>query len=373
MNDAIARCREMSDDELESSLRFLAEKERRNVTNLLAHLAETDRRKLHLKKGYPSLYVYCTKALRYDEGGAYRRIHASRVVTKYPDVMPLLEKGELNLTSLLLLSPILSAENHSAMFKEAAGKSKRELEAFVVAHAPRPALADHVARLPAAPPWVFVKPGAAPASPPSSEPAAAEFTGVIPSRPPLEWQAIVPITIERIRVGFDAGVLVMKLIDRARQILRHKYPEGRLEDIVRESLETLLDRKDPQRKLKLSAPPALVAEGPPEAPSPLPTRFLRAYAAGRYIAARVKSAVWARDQGRCAWRFEDGAVCGSRDFVEFDHIVPFAKGGRSEYRNIRLLCRAHNQLAAERAFPRPSEEGGAPAPARSPAGSSAPP
>jgi 5-methylcytosine-specific restriction endonuclease McrA len=80
------------------------------------------------------------------------------------------------------------------------------------------------------------------------------------------------------------------------------------------------------------------------APEP---RFLAAWRGGRYIPARVKRAVWQRDDGRCGWRFDDGQVCGSRDALEFDHFRPFAKGGRSDdARNVRLLCRMHNRMAA---------------------------
>ena len=50
---------------------------------------------------------------------------------------------------------------------------------------------------------------------------------------------------------------------------------------------------------------------------------------------------------RVARRFDDGQVCGSRDALEFDHFRPFAKGGRSDdARNVRLLCRMHNRMAA---------------------------
>jgi len=36
--------------------------------------------------------------------------------------------------------------------------------------------------------------------------------------------------------------------------------------------------------------------------------------------------------------------------VQFDHIDPYAKGGEATVGRIRLLCRAHNQYEAERAF-----------------------
>ncbi|MEO5989179.1 MAG: HNH endonuclease, partial [Candidatus Eisenbacteria bacterium] len=34
--------------------------------------------------------------------------------------------------------------------------------------------------------------------------------------------------------------------------------------------------------------------------------------------------------------------------LEYDHIIPVARGGQSTIANVRLLCRAHNQYAAER-------------------------
>jgi hypothetical protein len=43
----------------------------------------------------------------------------------------------------------------------------------------------------------------------------------------------------------------------------------------------------------------------------------------------------------------DGHRCGSRAFLEFDHIDPAGAGAGSAPDNIRLLCFAHNQFAAE--------------------------
>ena len=54
------------------------------------------------------------------------------------------------------------------------------------------------------------------------------------------------------------------------------------------------------------------------------------------IPAEVKREVWRRDQGKCA-------RCGSRDRLEYDHIIPVSKGGSNTARNIELLCEAHNR------------------------------
>ena len=54
------------------------------------------------------------------------------------------------------------------------------------------------------------------------------------------------------------------------------------------------------------------------------------------IPSHVRIEVWRRDTGRCV-------RCGSRDRLEFDHIIPFAHGGSSTARNIELLCEACNR------------------------------
>ena len=59
------------------------------------------------------------------------------------------------------------------------------------------------------------------------------------------------------------------------------------------------------------------------------------------IPEEVRIAVWRRDQGRCA-------RCGSRENLEYDHIVPVSKGGGNTERNIELLCQDCNRAKGNR-------------------------
>jgi hypothetical protein len=55
----------------------------------------------------------------------------------------------------------------------------------------------------------------------------------------------------------------------------------------------------------------------------------------------VKIAVWRRDRGVCA-------KCGSRNNLEYDHIIPLSKGGSNTVRNIELLCQACNRIKSDK-------------------------
>jgi 5-methylcytosine-specific restriction endonuclease McrA len=71
---------------------------------------------------------------------------------------------------------------------------------------------------------------------------------------------------------------------------------------------------------------------------------------GRSIPRAVRRAVYARDEGRCPWTAQDGRVCRSRTFFEFNHRKAFALGGEHTVDNINLLCRAHDPFDAIAVF-----------------------
>jgi len=50
----------------------------------------------------------------------------------------------------------------------------------------------------------------------------------------------------------------------------------------------------------------------------------------------IRHEVWRRDRGQCA-------RCGSRERLEYDHIIPIAMGGSNTARNIELLCETCNR------------------------------
>ncbi len=61
----------------------------------------------------------------------------------------------------------------------------------------------------------------------------------------------------------------------------------------------------------------------------------------RVIPQHVKTAVWQRDGGRCV-------QCGEQTYLEFDHVIPWSKGGASTVENLQVLCRRCNLTKSNR-------------------------
>ena len=61
----------------------------------------------------------------------------------------------------------------------------------------------------------------------------------------------------------------------------------------------------------------------------------------RHIPRDVRQRAWQRYGGQCA-------ECGAEDYLEFDHIIPVAKGGSSSDANVQLLCRRCNLKKSDR-------------------------
>ncbi|MSQ41454.1 MAG: HNH endonuclease [Dehalococcoidia bacterium] len=51
----------------------------------------------------------------------------------------------------------------------------------------------------------------------------------------------------------------------------------------------------------------------------------------------VRILAWERDGGRCV-------RCGAEDDLQFDHLIPVAKGGGNAADNIQVLCGDCNRL-----------------------------
>src|SRR6185503_17327386 len=160
----------LSDHDLLARIGDLAEREREATVELVAHLAALDARpSLYATRGHGSLFTYCTDVLRLSEDAACNRIYAARACRLFPVILDRLASGAVSLTSVRMLRPHLSSENHEAVLAKASGKTLREIEALIAELAPRPDVPTSVRKLPEAAPRA---PDLSAAPTPSSAPSA---------------------------------------------------------------------------------------------------------------------------------------------------------------------------------------------------------
>ncbi|MDD5657925.1 MAG: HNH endonuclease signature motif containing protein [Elusimicrobia bacterium] len=328
----------LSDEALLGKVEALAETERFSLIDLLLHLGELDLRCACQNRGYASVFAYLTRRLGYAESDAIRRVRTARAVRKYPSILRMLARGELHLVSVAMLEPLLTSENHERLLRLASRRSTREVERLV-----------------------------ADLSPASMEPRdRIRPLSALPSPPPLAFAQ------RRVVFTFAASEQVRHWFDEARDLLRHRFPMGRMEEVIGEALRRLAAQARPAKPSPRapadpdaaasdegrSPPSRRRSEGKaPPGPKPAPPaargnkKPAAASARGRYIPKWVKDEFWRRDAGRCAYAGPDGTRCGETAWLEWDHIIPWALGGPShDPANIRLLCRAHNQTLARRSF-----------------------
>src|SRR5512145_1079880 len=121
---------QLSNPELLEQVKRLAEHEREATAALVAHLAELDARRLYLAEGCSSLFTYCVQVLHLSEHAAYGRIEAARAARRHPVVLERLADGSVTLTTVTLLAPHLTPENHRDLLDQARHRSRRAAEAL---------------------------------------------------------------------------------------------------------------------------------------------------------------------------------------------------------------------------------------------------
>jgi len=142
-----------------------------------------------------------------------------------------------------------------------------------------------------------------------------------------------PLNAEQVKVQFTMSRRVLGKLHQAQDLLGNRVPRHDIAALF----ERLLDMAIPtleKQKFAATARPRMPREQKP--------------ANARTIPAHVMREVWKRDGGRCTFSCATGRRCACRRGLEYDHVRPVALGGEATTENIRLLCRKHNHLEAER-------------------------
>jgi len=372
---------QLSDDALSRQLGASFARERKSTAHLLADIAEFDGRKLYLPAGYPSMFAYCTAKFGLSEQAALKRIRAARTARQYPTVFAAIEEGRLNLTIVVLLRPYLSqCTNPEALLADAESKSRSQVEQLLAERFPQSDVPTRLRAIPEAvqpdsselqltlrtdPPTqndpttenTVPTESTAPtenASPKThsllpelttrpeetsqlspgtivkSVPPVARFV-VAPSTPPPR---VTPLSPKRFALQVTLSQSAYDKLRKSQALLSHQIPRGDIALVLEKVLELAIAQLEKQRY----------------ATTRKPRKAYKRASRPRTIPAHVRRAVRERDGEQCTFVSSDGRRCTERSFLEFDHALEVARGGKATVEGIRLRCRAHNQYTAERTF-----------------------
>jgi hypothetical protein len=352
-----------SDDALLHELHVIVGSHRRVTAELILHLGEVDARRLHVDKGFSSLFSYCVAELRFSEDEACRRIEAARLARRFPAIYPLLETGAVSLTVLGLLKSHLTDENARELLTGVSGSSGRQAKEWLAARFPQPDVPSSIRKQAMRPqlaaaavsPTDSVQVAAAAVSPtdsvpnganlilraarlepapPRAQPAPTTPTRAQAAAPPAPTRARVePLSQDRFLVKFTASRAMRDKLELARDLMRHRNPEGEIAVVLELAVDLLIADLEKKKQGRTSRPQ--------QRPRP---------AKDTQVTHATRREVVERDGWRCSFLAEDGRRCHARGFLEFDHETPKGLGGSSQAKNLRLLCRAHNRWAAEHAY-----------------------
>src|SRR5258706_3923861 len=258
----------------------------------------------------------------------YKRIQAARAARRLPALSRALAEGRLHLTAVVLLAPYLSPDTADELIAAATHQTKGQIELVLAARFPKPDLPTLlraiVAPAPvdalAAPPAV---PSGVPNAPSCMEPLVPEpvVPSVAPNVPlrmePVSSQVasrakIAPSSPGRFMLQLTLGQVTHDLLREAQALLGHAVPSGDIEAVLQRALGEMVDRL---RKEKYA--------------DCVRSRPTRGSTNSRYIPAEVQRTVWKRDGGRCTFVSDTGRRCEERTRVEYDHMVPIARGGEA--------------------------------------------
>jgi hypothetical protein len=340
--------RRLGDDQLIVRLKSFRTEELRVVLKIVRYLREVDRRELHLKRGCDTLKQFAMNHLKYSEGEAKRRVDAMLLVKALPGAEKELGSGNLSMT---VASEVLRFANRKNL----------DIKELV--------------------PKVLGK---------SSRKAGRILLGICPEAIKPETLRQVTATHTELRVTMDEELMAQ--LEELKSVYSHRNPSmtylGLFKILAKDALKKSKPKSVPEiRDTKASSVPEIPnikanlvpkipntkgdSEVQPSAPtakrveskgaknaggdhkqearrtflsdskSKKSIRTFKTYSKSRVATPAMRRYIIDRDK---TWTYtHNGKRCGSKAFLEVDHIVSYASGGKTELENLTLLCRAHNQ------------------------------
>jgi 5-methylcytosine-specific restriction endonuclease McrA len=349
----------LSTEALDQSAEKAVRAEKRNVANVIAHIAEISRRKAELECGYKNIFDYCTRRLKLSEGSVARRLQVANVSRRFPQLLVALADNRISLTVAGLLAPHLREDNVDNLLSDCAGMSTRGVEEYLVALRPKPVFKPSIRKKPS-----HSKESDKVQSEeqqetlqeteqPEQTPPPAEDT---PSQPP---PGPSPNVLEAARPDvfnfrFSADGKFKEKFERLAEVLGVENPLKNMAEVFERAVDISLEKKDPKKKQERRKERERKHSVPKEKSRAreisAEEKVSHNESGSRYIPSAVRERLLERAAYQCQYTARDGTRCTARTGLEIEHERPFAIYGSHEERFLKVLCHRHNLFQAERVY-----------------------
>lgn len=244
----------LSNEHLLEGLPFIIGGCRYSLAQLVGYLAEVHARRLFERGDYRSLNQFCVHSLKMSESEASRRCIAARLAARFPIIIDMLKRGDINLAVLHRLRAVLTRSNHLEILTAAAHKSVDEVSAYLEERVPRGKSLSSIRRLPRRRNHADQAQAVAGVAPTERDLGAQggarqDSAEVLPTaratpkatRAPYPHSRLEPTAPNRYKVVFTADEELLGLLNRARALLGDDSASD-FSPILKEALKALLER-----------------------------------------------------------------------------------------------------------------------------------
>ncbi|MBY0316202.1 MAG: HNH endonuclease [Bdellovibrionales bacterium] len=308
----------MNNKELVLSFEKSVASERKMTAEIIRYIAEIDRRRLFIEKGFTSLFDYLTREIGYSPGSAMRRIDAARLLQEMPEVIVKFENGDITLSQ-------------ATQVQKASRDQKRIKNTHLTPHDNRE-LFTQIEKL----------------SQKETEQIIAHRLNI----PVPKYEKELLHKDNSVTLTLTLTQEQMVILEKAQDMIAHTGANANWADTLTYLAKKELARrthirspKNPKRAPKSTAV-AEVNDGIASETSetirskrdPTPQALRR-----RYISQTIRKKLL-HPNAVCAYKDQNGKSCDNRRFLQLDHIQSWSRGGNNTVDNLQVLCGVHNRL-----------------------------
>ena len=293
----------LSHNDLIANFSDLVQKERQITAQVLACIAEIDRRKLYLEKGYSSLFDFLVRDYGYSPGAAMRRVDGARLLRELPDVKDKIERGSLTLSQA---NQIQRAAREMKKAERALSTEEKQELILQIEHANK-----------------------------------KETEKILAERLNLPMMPIQKETLHR-----DASVTLtmtfsaeqIEMLEQVRYMVSHAVNSQNWSELC-----VYLAKKELVRRTKTRSTNSRSTNSKStNTATPSNSNVAATVKKRSALPARVRKTLLNTD-ARCQYKNHKGEQCYSSRFLQIDHIQSVSCGGSNDIENLQILCGTHNR------------------------------